>query len=186
MTTEWPTSMCRTWFPTLSAGIACCAAGSAGIFSCAAGSAGICPTADPQGLRAINAPSASRQRVVPWTFRMASLALFRTHWKFGDCYLAVRQGLHDVRLPWLHDGGSRPRASHLLLRRLLCDSGQCSHINRRNIGTRRIRAIAEHKMDGALVLRQRQLFRLFRSHQQSDYAYVLGLAVRIGIYFRSG
>src|SRR6266568_4318647 len=187
ITTEWPTSMCRTWFPpVLSAGAGCCAAGSVGSFCGAAGEAGTCATAGPQRPKLIKAQSASRQCVVPWTCRMASFALFRLYRKFGNCCLAVHQRLYRVDVRQFHRRGDLFQMFHFWLSRLFHYSRQPRHVDRRDIRIRRVSTIAQYEMDGALVLRQSELFRLFRAHQQRDYVYVLGLAIRIGVHLRSG
>src|SRR6266851_957567 len=186
ITTEWPTRMCRTWLPAFSAGAVCGAAGSAGSFCCVAGAAGICALAGPRRPKTVNVHGTSKQRVARWTCRMASSNLFRLCRKLSDCYLAVHHRLYRVDLKKLHYCGNLLHVFHHWLERLLCYSSQFSNINRPDVRTRRVSAIAQHEMDGALVLRQRQLFRLFRSHQQSDYTYVLGLAIRIGVDLRSG
>src|SRR5207249_7066927 len=182
ITTEWPTRMCRTWLPAFSAG----ACGSAGSFCCVAGAAGICALAGLQRPKTVNVHSTSRERVAGWTCRMASFALFRLCRKFSDCYLAVDHRLYRVDLRKLHYCGDLLHVFHHRLELLLCYSSQFSNINRPDVRTRRVSAIAQHEMDGALVLRQRQLFRLFRGYQQRDYTHVVGLAIRIGVYLRSG
>src|SRR5260221_8826540 len=77
ITTEWPTRMCRTWFPAFSTGAVCRAAGSAESFSCVAGAAGICALAGPGRTRTVNVYNTNRQRVVRWTCRMVSFAYSR-------------------------------------------------------------------------------------------------------------
>src|SRR3989442_3866423 len=186
ITTEWPTSMCRTWLPTFSAGAGCWAAGSVGSFCGAAGAAGACAPAGPQRPKTLAEHSASRQRVVVWTRRMASFALFRLYRKFGDCCLAVHQRLYRVDVRQFHHRADLFQMFHFWLSRLFRYSGQFSHINRWNIRIRRVSTIAQYEMDGALVLRQSELFRLFRAHQQRDHIYVLGLAIWIGVHLRSG
>src|SRR5256712_3841679 len=176
ITTEWPTSMCRTWLPTFSAGGVCCAAGAAGT----------CARAGPQRPKTLTEHSASRQRVVVWTRRMASFALFRLYRKFGDCCLAVHQRLYRVDVRQFHHRADLFQMFHFWLSRLFRYSGQFSHINRWDIRIRRVSTIAQYEMDGALVLRQSELFRLFRAHQQRDHIYVLGLAIWIGVHLRSG
>src|SRR3989442_1741859 len=154
--------------------------------SCVAGAAGICALAGPRRPKTVNVHSASRERVAKWTCRMASFALFRLRREFSDCYLAVHHRLYRVDVRKLHYCGDLLRVLHHRLLRLLFFLSQFSHINRPDVRTRRVSAIAQDEMDGALVLRQRQLFRLFRGYQQRDYTHVVGLAIGIGVYLRSG
>src|SRR5712671_4009420 len=186
ITTEWPTRMCRTWLPAFSAAAVCGAAGSAGTFCCVAGAAGICALAGPQRPKRVNVYGTTKQRVARWTCRMVSFALFRLFREFGNCGLAVHQRLYRVDRRRFHGRRNLPHVFHLRLKRLLCYSSQFSKINRPDVRTRRVSPVAQHKMDGALILRQRQFFRLFRGYQQRDYVYVLRLAIRIGVDLRSG
>src|SRR6266478_6598459 len=186
ITTEWPTSMCRTWLPAVSAGAVCGAGGSAGSFCCRAAAAGTCALAGPRRPNTINVHGSSKQRVARWTCRMASFVLFQLLREFGNCGLAVHQRLHCVDRQRFHRRRNLLHVFHLRLERLLCYSSQFGKINRPDVRTRRVSAIAQDKMDGALILRQRQFFRLFRGYQQRDYVYVLRLAIRIGVDLRSG
>src|SRR3989475_10826153 len=169
ITTEWPTRICRTWLPAFSAGAGCGAACSAGSFCCVAGAAGICALAGPRRPKTVNVHSPSRERVAKGTCRMASFALFRLRREFSDCYLAVHHRLYRVDVRKLHDCGNLLRVFHHRLERLLCYSSQFSNINRPDVRTPRVSAISQDQMDGALVLRQRPLFPLFRGFQQGEY-----------------
>src|SRR6266446_9898414 len=186
ITTEWPTRMCRTWLPVFSAGAVCGAACSAGSFCGVEGASGICALAGPRRPTMVNVHSTSRQRVARWTCRMVSFVLFRLCRKFSGCYLPVHHRLYRVDLRKLHHCGDLLPVFRHRLNRLLCYPGQFSNINRADVRTGRVSAVTQHEMDGALVLRQRQLFRLFRGHQQRDYVYVFRLAVRVRVHFRSG
>src|SRR3989442_2818859 len=152
ITTEWPTSMCRTWLPTFSAGAGCCAAGSVGSFCGAAGAAGTCAPAGPQRPKTLTEHSASRQRVVVWTRRMASFALFRLYRKFGDCCLAVHQRLYRVDVRQFHRRGDLFQMFHFWLSRLFHYSRQPRHVDRRDIRFCRVSSIAQYEIEGVLVL----------------------------------